>query len=77
MNFRLAILEPLKENENLSANFAEAENYPNALNRNRILHGRDQNYYSESNSYKAISLLLYIGTIVHDLENNREELNWV
>jgi hypothetical protein len=71
LDFRLAILESLKQNENLSANFDEAKDYPNALNRNRILHGRDINYYSELNSYKAVSLLLFIGTIVYDLENNK------
>lgn len=36
LDFRLAILESIKQNENLSANFDEAKDYPNALNRNRI-----------------------------------------
>lgn len=71
LDFRLAILESLKQNENLSANFDEAKDYPNALNRNRILLGRDINYSSELNSYKAVSLLLIFGTIVYDLENNK------
>jgi hypothetical protein len=77
LDFRIAILEPLKENDNLSANFTEADNFPNALNRNKILHGRDLNYYSELNSYKAISLLLYIGTFVKDIENNEDKLSWI
>lgn len=74
---RLSILEALKENENITANFDESKNYPNVLNRNRILHGRDLNYSSEINSYKAISLLLYIGTIVYDIENNSTGMRWI
>ena len=77
INFRLSILQPLKENENITASFNEAKNFPNALNRNKILHGRDLNYSSELNSYKAISLLLFIGTIVYDVENDSDIINWI
>jgi hypothetical protein len=69
VDFRLSILEPLRKNENISASFKESENFPNALNRNKILHGRDLSYSTEINSYKAISLLLFIGTIVYDTVN--------
>lgn len=75
--FLLAILEPLRENENITANFSESENYPNVLNRNKILHGRDLNYSSELNSYKAISLLSFIGTVVYDIENKSEKFSWL
>lgn len=68
-NFRLSILEPLRKNENITASFKDSENFPNALNRNKILHGRDLNYSTEINSYKAISLLFLIGTIVYDTIN--------
>jgi len=69
VNLILSILEPLRKNENISANIKDSENFPNALNRNKILHGRDLNYSIEINSYKSISLLLFIGTIVYDTIN--------
>lgn len=75
--FLLAIMEPLRENENITANFSESEYYPNVINRNKILHGRDINYSTELNSYKAISLLSFIGTIVYDIENKSEKINWI
>jgi hypothetical protein len=75
--FMLAILEPLRENDNLSASFKDSEKFPNALNRNKILHGRDINYPNELNSYKAISLLTFIGTIVYDIENKSEKISWI
>lgn len=74
IDFRLSILEPLKQNENIAANFKESKDFPNALNRNRILHGRDLNYSNETNSFKAISLLLFIGTIVFDFENDYQKI---
>ena len=75
--FRLSLLEPLRENQNISSNFNESKNYPKVLNRNRILHGRDLKYPNEVNSYKAISLLLFIGTIAYDIEKGSEEMSWV
>jgi hypothetical protein len=74
---RLAIIEPLRENENISASFSDSEKFPNVLNRNKILHGRDISYPSELNSYKAISLLIFIGTIVYDIENKSKEISWI
>lgn len=74
---RLAILESLKHNSNLSANFSESANFPNALNRNRILHGRDLSYNTELNSSKAISLLLFVSTVVNDIESNSSQITWV
>jgi len=74
IDFRLSILEPLKQNENISANFKESKDFPNVLNRNRILHGRDLNYANEMNSFKAISLLFFIGTIVYDFENDYKKI---
>ncbi len=76
-NFRIALLEPLKENQNISSNFKESTNYPKVLNRNMILHGRDLKYSNEINSFKAISLLLFIGTITYDSENDPGEINWI
>ncbi|SMC94443.1 hypothetical protein [Pedobacter nyackensis] len=74
---RLAILESLKYNSNLSANFSESVNFPNALNRNRILHGRDISYNTELNSSKAISLLLFVSTVVNDIESNSSQITWI
>jgi len=71
LQFRLTLLGSLKNNENITANFTESNDFPNALNRNKILHGRELNYSSELNSFKAISLLSFIGTIVYDIEENR------
>lgn len=68
MDVRLALVESLKENNNITASFKEAVDYPNALNRNRILHGRDILYSCALNSFKAISLLFFIVTIVSDIE---------
>ncbi|MBN2891507.1 MAG: hypothetical protein JXL97_06555 [Bacteroidales bacterium] len=67
---RISILEPLRENKNIAANFDEAIDYPKVLNRNLILHGRLLNYVNEKNSYKAISLLNFIGTVVYDIQKN-------
>jgi len=74
---RLALLESLKYNSNLSANFSESVNFPNALNRNRILHGRDLSYNTELHSSKAISLLLFVSTVVNDIENNSSQITWI
>jgi hypothetical protein len=74
---RLAILESLKFNSNLSANFSQATDFPNCLNRNLILHGRDLSYNSELNSSKAISLLLFVSTVVKDVESNSSQITLV
>lgn len=73
----ITLLESLKWNENISANFIEAGDYPNVLNRNRILHGRDLDYPSELNSYKAISLLWFVGLVVFDLERDSNNISKV
>lgn len=74
---RLALLEPLRENQNISSNFKESTNFPKVLNRNMILHGRDLKYSSEINSFKAISLLLFIGTVAYDSEKDSEEISLI
>ena len=76
-DLRLALLEPLRENKNISSNFEESTNFPKVLNRNMILHGRDLKYSNEINSFKAISLLLFIGTIAYDSENDSEDISWI
>ncbi len=76
-NFRISFLEPLRNNKYLAANFDESREYPHALNRNKILHGRDLEYANEKNSYKAISLLNYITTIVTDIKRNDGSMTWI
>jgi hypothetical protein len=63
----LAILEPLKVSEILASNFTKSSDYPNVIHRNCILHGYDTTYANEINSYKVISLLNYVSTIVYDV----------
>lgn len=60
------ILEPLKNEKYFGNNFENALKFPEIVSRNRILHGEDLHYYSELNSYKVISLLLYISSFVYD-----------
>lgn len=76
LDFRLSILEPLKENQNISASFNKSDDFPNSLNRNKILHGRVLDYPQEINSYKTISLLHFVGTIIYDIEKNQEKISW-
>lgn len=63
------VLSPLKRNEYFGANFSEALENPKFLSRNRILHGEDLELNDEAKSYKAVSLLFYIVSIVYDAVN--------
>lgn len=60
------VLEPLKNEEYFGSNFEKALKFPEMVSRNRIIHGEDLHYHSALNSYKVISLLLYISSFVYD-----------
>jgi len=67
----LAVLEPLRKSEVFASNFKNAINYPFMIHRNSILHGYETDFMNETNAYKTISLLNYIGTIVYDITNKK------
>lgn len=66
------LLFPLKREEYFGANFAEALENPKFFSRNRILHGEDMELNDEIKSFKVISLLFYIISIVYDAVNEDE-----
>ncbi|WP_370089330.1 hypothetical protein [Ekhidna sp.] len=59
------LLEPLKHKGSLNQSDSE-------FNRHAVLHGEDCNYGSETNSYKALSLLNFVGTIVYKAKTNSD-----
>jgi len=65
--FSLWILEPLKQNQLISANFKKSKDNPDFLHRNLILHGEDCEYATKRNGAKSLSLLNYIVKVVYDL----------
>lgn len=65
-----AMLHPLAIPLPISANIAERFMFPGALNRHAVLHGEDVTYGSQLNSYRAISLLFYVASV---LRTEREE----
>lgn len=61
-----AILDPLRQDIYFGSNFQKALEFPAMISRNRILHGDDLSYHTLTNSFKVISLLLYICSFVYD-----------
>jgi hypothetical protein len=60
------LLEPLRIPLPITASSKERKDYPYALNRHEILHGKAVDYGTRTNSYKAISLLHYVySTLSH------------
>lgn len=66
----LSALSPLRENQLLSCNFEQGINYPNNIHRNAILHGYEIDFGNEINSFKTISLINYIVSIVYNIVVN-------
>jgi len=64
--FEEALLEPLMTKGGVSATDTELGQYPDSLHRHQILHGKDTNYATKTNSLKAISLVGYMGGLVKD-----------
>lgn len=58
-----ALLEPLRVSVPISESTKTRRDL-STLNRHGILHGIDVNYASETNSYKAVSLLAYVSSIL-------------
>jgi hypothetical protein len=65
----LSTLYPLSIPLPISASQAERANLPGALNRHAILHGESVDYATLVNSFKAISLLIYVATVLTDANN--------
>jgi hypothetical protein len=62
--FISAFLEPLRVAGALNAYEDEKHQYPDILNRHEVLHGKSLNYATELNSFRAISLLSYLCSVV-------------
>jgi hypothetical protein len=58
-----ALLEPLRQTMPISES-TETRLDPLSLNRHGILHGVDVNYATETNSFKAMSLLSYVSSVL-------------
>ena len=61
------LLEPLRVPLPITASLKERNDYPCALNRHQILHGQSVDYGTKTNSYKAISLLHYVYSVLSKL----------
>jgi hypothetical protein len=58
------LLEPLKVAGALNAVEDERHKYPDILNRHQVLHGKSLDYGNKTNSYRAISLLSYLESVL-------------
>ena len=58
------LLEPLRVPLPITASSEERKKYPYALNRHQILHGQSVDYGTRTNSYKAISLLHFVYSVL-------------
>ncbi len=74
-SFTAALMEPLRVPLPISASAPdrEKEDYPSeSLNRHEILHGEVVNYATQTNSYKAISWLHYVATMLSRRTSEQE-----
>jgi len=68
-NLMLSILEPLRVAGALNAFEGERNQHPDVLNRHEVLHGKSVDYATPVNSFRAFSLLAYLGsTLVTAIE---------
>lgn len=51
----------------IDATYSNGTKYPSKLNRHSVFHGLDLNYETEINSFKAFSLLTFIGEFFNKL----------
>lgn len=75
-DFLSSILEPLRVSGALAASEDERHQYRYILNRHEVLHGKSLNYATELNSFRSISLLSYLCSVVQgafDLEKAVKE----
>lgn len=71
--FTEMMLEPLMSAGSISSNPGESKRYPNILNRHEIVHGQNTEYATKINSLKAISLVGYLGGLVHSIMTEAKE----
>lgn len=58
----LSLLEPLRVAGALNAFEDERHQYPDVLNRHEVLHGKSVDYATSISSFRAFSLLAYVGS---------------
>ncbi|MCK4662681.1 MAG: hypothetical protein KAT68_07440 [Bacteroidales bacterium] len=63
----LAALSALRETKLLSLDFKEAQNHPNVISRNTILHGYELNFGNKKNLLKTISIINYIVVVIYNI----------
>ncbi|MBI5476569.1 MAG: hypothetical protein HY964_07505 [Ignavibacteriales bacterium] len=68
-SFGITLLEPLRVSLPI-ANNTKFLLQPLPLNRHAVLHGIDVSYANETNSYKAISLLAYVSSVLSLIRNH-------
>lgn len=73
--FLEAIIEPLKASLPFSAPLHQWETSRNTFNRNAILHGRDNEYATELNSLRCISLIDSLSWTLYDRGPGEEPIN--
>ena len=56
------LLEPLRVTGPLNALEDERHDYPDVLNRHEVLHGKSMGYATPLSSFRAFSLLAYVGS---------------
>ena len=57
-----SLLEPLRVAGALNAFEDERHQYPDVLNRHEVLHGKSVDYATPISSFRALSLLAYVGS---------------
>jgi hypothetical protein len=63
-SYAATLLEPLRVSMPISES-TEKRLDSSLLNRHAVLHGVDVNYANETNSYKAISILMYVSSVLN------------
>jgi len=65
----LCYLVPFFETSAINDCEDNMKKYPNSINRHEILHGKNTTYANKLNSYKAISLLIYVTSVFTIVKN--------
>jgi len=68
--FSLALLASLQSAQPITYGEKQRDDEFNQLNRHQVIHGESLDYGTETNSYKAISLLLYISQAAEIVNRN-------
>jgi hypothetical protein len=70
--FMSSLLEPLRVSGALNAFENERHQYPDILNRHEVLHGKSVDYATAISSFRAFSLLAYVGSAVVTAKEHQE-----